>query len=140
MELAHRSVEEKTQPLTSLPVDTQRLHGRFVSHARCFFLQLTHADGTWAFALRAMPGAPATSCPSGESSSLDSPRTLCLSLLNLDEVPDVSASVLLGVNIPRAYLTGFLFEWSVRTSVGLILPDVDGREEVDGRDGGVAEY
>ena len=32
--------------LTSLPVSTHLLHGRFVSQARCFFLQLTHAEGT----------------------------------------------------------------------------------------------
>lgn len=97
---------------TCLPVCTHLLHGRFVSHARCFFLQLTHAEGTWAFALRAMPGGPATSCPSGEllvfgeSSSFDSP------VMTWDEwtdVPDVSASVLLGVlKAPRVSFPNFL--------------------------------
>ena len=47
---------------TSLPVWTHLLQGRFVSHARCFRLQLTHADGTCALALRATPGAPDVKC------------------------------------------------------------------------------
>ena len=32
--------------LTSLPVCTHLWHGRFVSQAKCFFLQFTHAEGT----------------------------------------------------------------------------------------------
>lgn len=38
--------------LTSLPLWTHRLHGRALSHLRCFFLQLIHAEATWALFLR----------------------------------------------------------------------------------------
>lgn len=87
-----------------------------------------------------MPGGPETSCASGESlafddnSSFDSPGIACT------EVPEVSASVLLGVlSAPRISLPRFLLTWIALMSVGLSFPDVDGRDDVDGREGGVSE-
>ena len=77
------------------------MHGRLVSHARCFFLQLTQAEGTCAFALRAIPGGPGTSCASEESWVLDgmsppqSEEPLVLALPGGLEAMEVS--VLLGV-------------------------------------------
>lgn len=38
--------------LTAFPASTHLRHGRAGSHPRCFFLQLTQADATWAFVRR----------------------------------------------------------------------------------------
>lgn len=38
--------------LTALPARTHLRHGRAGSHPRCFFLQFTQADATWALVLR----------------------------------------------------------------------------------------
>ena len=86
---------------TSLPLCTHLVHGRLVSQAKCFFLQLTQAEGTCAFALRAIPGGPGTSCASvdscalDESSSTQSDELLVLVLPGRLEAMEVS--VLLGV-------------------------------------------
>ncbi|KAI4130984.1 MAG: hypothetical protein LQ347_003171 [Umbilicaria vellea] len=64
--------------LTSFPAWTHLLHGRRVSQAKCFLLQLTHAEGTCAFALLAVLedsdvdcGGIGESCRRGEHSSLE---------------------------------------------------------------------
>ena len=105
-----------TTVLTSLPFCTHLLQGRLVSQARCFFLQFTHADGTCAFALRAIPGGPGINCASEASCALaarssdQSEVPFVVALPGGLDVPEVS--VLLGVlSSLLAPLAKALFRW-----------------------------
>lgn len=52
--------------LTSFPLCTHRRQGRLLSHRKCFFLQLMHADATCAFVFLVVLG---DSCPAPDRAS-----------------------------------------------------------------------
>lgn len=109
--------------LTSLPAWTHLLHGRRVSQAKCFLLQLTHAEGTCAFALLAMlEDSEVDCCGIGESALRGEHSSLETSAGGGDRPPSVTGVLGCSTFVSKAFCLPSIGDF--RSCCGCRLPSV----------------